>query len=173
MKLTLKRPSKICSRQQSEIFILYFSEKTNLDISCESSAWQTIHMKCQDLFSSENKKKSKLLFALVMIGALRVNSKVFFYSLWTSFFTVCGLLFFFTVCGLLFFLQFVDFFFYSLWTWFREAARVDIKVNAMVYVSTQTNKLTKGNLHNNEWELSSLFSSVMSEVKLTVKFHNL
>ena len=55
--LTLKAPSKICSRQHSKIFILYFSEKTSLDISCESSAWQTIHMKCQDFFSSENKKK--------------------------------------------------------------------------------------------------------------------
>ena len=40
-----------------KICIFYFSEKTSLDILCESSAWQTIHMKCQDLFSSENKKK--------------------------------------------------------------------------------------------------------------------
>ena len=34
-----------------------------------------IHMKCQDLFSSENKKKkkSKLSYALIVIGALRVN----------------------------------------------------------------------------------------------------
>ena len=48
-------------------------EKTSLDISCELSAWQTIHMNCEDLFSSENKKKSKLLSALVVIGALRVN----------------------------------------------------------------------------------------------------
>ena len=29
-------------------------------------------MKCQDLFSSENKKKSKLFSALVVIGTLRV-----------------------------------------------------------------------------------------------------
>ena len=28
----------------------FFSEKTSLDISCESSAKQMIHMKCQDLF---------------------------------------------------------------------------------------------------------------------------
>ena len=55
-----------------------FSEKTSLDISCESktddshemsrlvfcladdshvSAWQTIHMKCQDLLSLKNKNK--------------------------------------------------------------------------------------------------------------------
>ena len=75
----LKAPGKICSRRQSKIFIFYFSEKTSLDISYESSAWQTIHMKCQDLFSSENKKKkkkkSKLSSALVVIGALRVKKK--------------------------------------------------------------------------------------------------
>ena len=61
--LTLKAPSKICSRRRSEIciffFLFFFSKKTSLDISCESSAWQTIHMKYQDLFTSENKKKKK------------------------------------------------------------------------------------------------------------------
>ena len=31
-----------------------FTWKTCLDISCESSAWQAIHMKCQDLFSLKN-----------------------------------------------------------------------------------------------------------------------
>ena len=73
--LTLKAPSKICSRQHSKFF-LYFSEKTNLDISCESSAKSMIHMKCQDLFSlkkKKKKKKKKKLFAAVVIGALRVN----------------------------------------------------------------------------------------------------
>ena len=39
------------------ISFFYFSEKTSIDISCESSAWQMIHMKCQDLFSLKNKKK--------------------------------------------------------------------------------------------------------------------
>ena len=34
--------------------------------------WQTIHMKCQDLFSSENKKNQNCLSALVATGALRV-----------------------------------------------------------------------------------------------------
>ena len=55
----------------------YFSEKTSLDISCESSAWQTICMKCQDLFSlkkkKKKKKKKKLLSAAVVIGVLRVK----------------------------------------------------------------------------------------------------
>ena len=32
-----------------------FSEKKNLNISCESSAKQTIHMKYKDLFSLKNK----------------------------------------------------------------------------------------------------------------------
>ena len=33
-----------------------FSESISLDISCELSAKQTIHMKCQDIFSLKNKK---------------------------------------------------------------------------------------------------------------------
>ena len=42
------------------IFIYFlFSEKISLDISYESSAWQMIHMKCQDLFSLKKKKKKK------------------------------------------------------------------------------------------------------------------
>ena len=39
--------------------IFVFSEKTSLDISCESSAKQTIHMKFQDLFSLKNREKKK------------------------------------------------------------------------------------------------------------------
>ena len=35
----------------------FFSGKTSLDISCESSAKQTIHMKYQELFSLKIKKK--------------------------------------------------------------------------------------------------------------------
>ena len=56
-----------------EMFFFYFSEKTSLDISCELSAWQTIHMKFQDLFSLKNKKSKKMLSATVMTGTLRVN----------------------------------------------------------------------------------------------------
>ena len=37
-------------------------------------------MKCQDLFSSENKKKSKLSSALVVIGALRVKNNLCLFS---------------------------------------------------------------------------------------------
>ena len=54
-RLTIKIPSKICSRQH------FFKENVNLDISCESSAGQLIHMRCQDLFSQKNKNKIKIV----------------------------------------------------------------------------------------------------------------
>ena len=58
--LILKAP--ITTAADDNIFyFFYFSEKTSLDISCESSAWQMIHMKCQDLFSLKNKKKKNFL----------------------------------------------------------------------------------------------------------------
>ena len=50
-------------------FFFFFSEKTSLDISCESSAKQTIHMKCQGFFSLK-----KMSSAAVVIGALRVKT---------------------------------------------------------------------------------------------------
>ena len=52
--------------------------KTNLDISCESSAKQTIHMKYQDLFSLKNIKIKILECHLlqILLGALRVNTMV-------------------------------------------------------------------------------------------------
>ena len=52
--LTLKAPITTAA---DDNFFYYFSEKTSLDIPCELSAWQTIHMKCQDLFPLKNKKK--------------------------------------------------------------------------------------------------------------------
>ena len=63
-ELTLKAPSKICSRRHSFFFFFFFflniSDKTSLDTSCELSAKQTIHMKCQDLFSLKKKNKKKI-----------------------------------------------------------------------------------------------------------------
>ena len=58
--LTLKAPSKLCSRRHSILFFyfFYFSEKTSLEISCELSAKQMIHMKSEDLFSLKNRKKN-------------------------------------------------------------------------------------------------------------------
>ena len=58
--LTLKVPITTAADDNFlYFFIIFFSEKTSLDISCESSAWQTIHMKCQDLYSLKKKKKKK------------------------------------------------------------------------------------------------------------------
>ena len=62
ISLTLKAPSKIHSGRYSKK-LFYFSEKASLDIACESSAKQTIHMKCQDLFSLKKKKKNRMLSA--------------------------------------------------------------------------------------------------------------
>ena len=40
-------------QQTTFYFTFFFSEKLRFDISCESSAEQTIHMKCQALFFPE------------------------------------------------------------------------------------------------------------------------
>ena len=66
--LTLKAPITTADNN----FFYYFSEKTSLDISFESSAWQMIHMKCQDLFSlknNKNKKKFECHLLQILLGA--------------------------------------------------------------------------------------------------------
>ena len=59
--------------------ILYFSEKIRFNISCESSAQQTIHMKCQALFyrkiilkkrKEKKEKKDTLSSATILLGIL-------------------------------------------------------------------------------------------------------
>ena len=55
--LTLKAQNKICSRQHFNFLFLSFEEKLRLDFSCESSAWQRIHLKHQDLFSLKDNEK--------------------------------------------------------------------------------------------------------------------
>ena len=54
--LTLKAPITTKADDNFD-FLFYFQMKTSLDISCESSAEQTIHKKYQDWFSLKNKKK--------------------------------------------------------------------------------------------------------------------
>ena len=54
-------PAKFAADNILKFLFFYFSERTSLDISCESSAKQTIHMKYQDLFSSENNKNIKIV----------------------------------------------------------------------------------------------------------------
>ena len=55
--LTLKAPIAT-AEDDSLIFFYRFSDKIMLDISCESSAWQRIHMKHQVLFSSKDKSEN-------------------------------------------------------------------------------------------------------------------
>ena len=52
----------------------WFSEKIRLDISCESSPRQRIHIKHQALFSSKDKsKKINVSSPAVLFGPLRVK----------------------------------------------------------------------------------------------------
>ena len=57
IKQLLKLQEKFVADDNFFLYSFSFSEKTSLDISCKSSAWQTIYMKCQDLFSLKNKTK--------------------------------------------------------------------------------------------------------------------
>ena len=72
VSLTLK--ALITTAADDSCFFFYFSEETSLDISCESSAWQMIHMKCRDLFSLKNNKKNfECCLLQILLGALRVK----------------------------------------------------------------------------------------------------
>ena len=68
--LTLKAPITTAAGDSLGYFyIVFFLRKIRLDISCESSAGQSIHMKNQAFFSS----KDKLQF---LFGTLRGNSNI-------------------------------------------------------------------------------------------------
>ena len=56
-------------------FLLLFFRENKTGISCESSAGQMIHMKCQALFSLKSRKidKDEILSAVVVTGILRVK----------------------------------------------------------------------------------------------------
>ena len=72
--LTLKAPSKIAADDTFIFFYFYLLKKIRLDVSCESSARQRIHMKSQALFSSKDKsKRLKCRLLQFLFGALRVN----------------------------------------------------------------------------------------------------
>ena len=52
-----------------------FFRENNVYISCDSSAKQIIHMKCQDLFQKKKIKKIKIkILEFCLLGALRVNT---------------------------------------------------------------------------------------------------
>ena len=77
--LNLKTPITTAADDIHKYFFnFYFTEKIRLDISCESSARQRIHMQNQALFSSEDKsKKLKCCLLQFLFGALRVNFGIF------------------------------------------------------------------------------------------------
>ena len=57
-----------------KILIFFFSDKIRLEISCESSAKQMIHMKCQVLFPPEiNKISFRISSAIIFAEHFRVN----------------------------------------------------------------------------------------------------
>ena len=72
--LTVKRQSQL----QKTIFYYFFFifQKKQVNISCESSAKQKIHMKCQDLFSLKKKQQqnSECHLLLILLGALRIKT---------------------------------------------------------------------------------------------------
>ena len=56
-RMAYKAPITMAEDDIHKYFFHCFSEKIRLDVSCESSARQRIHMKNQALFSSEDKSK--------------------------------------------------------------------------------------------------------------------
>ena len=61
----------------------YFSKKICPDMSCELSAWQTIHMTCHDFIFSEKKKKKiecrllQILFCTLQVKATFCLKRLF------------------------------------------------------------------------------------------------
>ena len=55
--ITVKALSKIAADDNVIVSIIIYQTKIRLGIPCESSARQTIHMKCQFLFSPKNTRK--------------------------------------------------------------------------------------------------------------------
>ena len=63
--------------------IVFFSEKINLSISCESSTSQMIHMKCQALLFSEKKKTKNFLSDVILNGVLINGQLLSIFFIWT------------------------------------------------------------------------------------------
>ena len=75
--LTLKALITTAADHIHEYFFYCSSKKIRLDISCESSARQRIHMKYQALFSSKDKSKTiKSRLLQILYGALRVKAPI-------------------------------------------------------------------------------------------------
>ena len=68
------RRTKIAADDTLIFFYFYLSKKIRLEVSCESSAEQRIHLKHQVLFSLKNNENIFMnVSAEVVIGALRVK----------------------------------------------------------------------------------------------------
>ena len=69
--LILKAAIMSAADKIHKYFYIVFQKKIRLDISCESSAKQRIHMKHQALFSSKDKSKNiKCRLLQLLFGAL-------------------------------------------------------------------------------------------------------
>ena len=74
LDLTLKAPITTAADDIYKYLFIVFEKKIRLDISCESSARQRIHMKHQALFPSKAKsRKIKCRLLQFLFGAIRVN----------------------------------------------------------------------------------------------------
>ena len=85
--LTLEVLSKIVADDILKLILLVFKKKIRLDISCELSALQTIHMICQALFSLKNKRMYfKVSSAVVVISISRINyyKPSYLIALWST-----------------------------------------------------------------------------------------
>ena len=65
---TFEAPITTSADDSLEYFVIVFPDKIMLDISCESSAWQRIHMKHQALFSSKGKSENNKSVVCCNIG---------------------------------------------------------------------------------------------------------
>ena len=70
--LALQVPIKLAADNITFFYIFYFHKKC-LDILCESSTKHMIQMKCLDLFSMKNKKKTECCLIQVLLGASKVK----------------------------------------------------------------------------------------------------
>ena len=73
--LTLKASVTIAA-DDNFYFFFFQKKKTSLDISCESSAWQMIHMKWQDLFSLKKRGWSGVAMVLCILRHRGVQLKL-------------------------------------------------------------------------------------------------
>ena len=81
LSVNLKAPITTSADDIHKYVFSGFLEKIRLDVSCESSARQRIHMKNQALFSSKDKsKKNKMSSAAIFVWRFK-GKRIPFYTL--------------------------------------------------------------------------------------------